>query len=60
MWYFLVEVGGRDYVSNMFWRALGMIGVVGATRRNLMGMVERQAVDTSRWIWRQRDIQWKS
>lgn len=39
-------------------RALGMLGIRGTTRKNVVNDVAKQAETASRWLWLKRDERW--
>ncbi|KAJ8011010.1 hypothetical protein DPEC_G00053760 [Dallia pectoralis] len=57
-WNLPVEVGCRGFPGQSLWRALGMLGVRGATRKNLVNNRAKQAETTSRWLWLKRSEWW--
>ncbi|XP_069107365.1 uncharacterized protein [Argopecten irradians] len=57
-WCLPIEVGCRGFPGQSLWRALRLLGVTGADRRNLIAAVSRQAEVASSWIWRKREEKW--
>lgn len=57
-WNLPVEVGCRGFPGQSLWRALGMLGVRGATRKNLVNKIAEQAETASRWLWLKRSERW--
>ncbi|KAJ7993819.1 hypothetical protein DPEC_G00258670 [Dallia pectoralis] len=57
-WNLPVEVGCRGFLGQSLWRALGMLGVRGATRKNLVNNIAKQAETASRWLWLKRSERW--
>lgn len=57
-WNLPVEVGCRGFPGQSLWRALGMLGVRGATRKNLVKDISKQAETASRWLWLKRSERW--
>jgi hypothetical protein len=41
------------------WRALRVISVIGADKRQLIRRLAREVEMASLWLWRKRDKQWK-
>ncbi len=57
-WNLPVEVGCRGFPGQSLWRALGMLGVRGATRKDLVNKISKQAETASRWLWLKRSERW--
>ncbi len=57
-WNLPVEVGCRGFPGQSLWRALGMLGVRGATHKDLVNNISKQAETASRWLWLKRSEQW--
>ena len=56
---FPIEVGCRGFPAQSFWRAMGALGLTGAKRKKLAGLVARRAEEASWWVWRKREEEWK-
>ena len=57
-WNLQVEVGGRGFPGQSLWRARGMLGVRGATHKNLFNNISKQAETASRWLLLKRSERW--
>ena len=59
-WCLPVEVGCRGFVNQSTWKALGMIGITGRKRREIVGKLAEAAEMASRWVWHcSGNISWK-
>ena len=59
-WNMPVEVGCRGFAAQSLWRALGTVGITGASRRKTVNQINRKAEDASQWLWRKREERWHS
>lgn len=59
-WNLPFEVGTRGFVCQSTWRALGLLGIVGSTRKETCKGLEDAAEKASRWLWICREQQWRS
>lgn len=55
-----IEVGGRGFAGKSLCRALGLLGITGASRRKAINAASEAAEKASRWLWIRRDMQWAS
>lgn len=58
VWCFPVEVGCRGFVGQSMWRAMRVIGIIGADRRQLISCLCKEAEMASLWLWRKREEKW--
>ena len=56
-WCLPVEVGCRGFPAQSVWRALGMLGITGKERQNIIKEMGAQAEKASLWIWSKREEQ---
>ena len=54
-WCFPVEVGCRGFPAQSVWRTLGMLGITGRERKNIIKETGVQAEKASLWIWCKRN-----
>ena len=59
-WCMAIEVGCRGFAGQSLWRCARTLGIIGKLRKDLVRNAERQAEESSRWIWNRRDYQWMS
>jgi ribA/ribD-fused uncharacterized protein len=57
-WCMAIEVGCRGFAGQSLWRCARMLGITGKQRKDLVRNAEKQAEESSRWIWNKREDQW--
>jgi hypothetical protein len=53
-----VEVGARGFVGQSVWRALGILGMTGVSRKVTIAEIGRECEEASRWLWQRREQPW--
>ena len=57
-WSLPVEIRWRDFVSQSFWRCLGILGIKGKSRNAATSSIGELTETASRWLWNKKEEQW--
>ena len=55
VWNLPVEVGCRGFTGQSLCQAMGILGIVGRARRDLISNICNKAEEASSWLWRKRN-----